>query len=58
MSDLETMFYVLVGWALASIPFGILAGRIAGWAERDAADALAVEPDPMDCAPIGAGEQA
>jgi hypothetical protein len=40
MSYLETMFYVLIGWALASVPFGILAGRVAGWADREAVEAM------------------
>jgi hypothetical protein len=58
MPYLESMFYVLIGWALASVPFGILAGRVAGWADRDAVDAMtaALPTDPADSAPIGAGE--
>lgn len=43
MTYLQTMFFVLAGWALVSIPFGILAGRVAGWADRDAVEAMKVE---------------
>ena len=53
---LATLFYVLAGWALVSIPAGLLAARTVRWAQADADEAVAVRPDPLDCAPIGAGE--
>lgn len=54
----ETLMYVLAGWAIVSVPFGMLAGRAVRWADRDAVDAMtaALPTDPADSAPIGAGE--